>query len=303
MATATMAGRVCLITGGTSGIGKETALGLAQRGATVIVVSRNRERGDATVRDIQTRSGNGAVSALFADLSSMAEVRRLAETFIATGQPLHVLVNNAGAMHMRRTLTADGYEMTFALNHLAPFLLTNLLLPTLVQSGAPGRAARIVTLSSGAHMGGTLDFDDLQNARGYSGFGAYSESKLANLLFTYELARLLANAPAVANAVHPGFVASGFGFNNGWAMRTLLSLTRAFQKTAAQGAETSIYVASAGEIEGISGTYFVDCKPTRSSKKSYDRADARQLWQISAEMTGVPADVTLAPQGVEGAIA
>lgn len=291
-ATTSMAGRVCLVTGGSSGIGKETALGLAQQGATVVLVSRDHGRGVAAVNDIQSRSGNSAVSVMVADVSSQAAVRQLAQEFIATGQPLHVLVNNVGAVYTKRVITVDGYELTFALNHLAPFLLTNLLLPVLMRSGTADRAARIVTVSSDAHKGGSINFEDLHGGQRYRSFGAYAQSKLANLLFTYELARRLGAAPIVANAVHPGFVASGFGTNNGPLFRLMLRSLSMFQKTPAQGAQTSVYVASAPEIEGVTRTYFANCTPTRSSKASYNEADARRLWHVSADLTGIASDGT-----------
>ena len=289
MATSTtgMQGRICLVTGGSGGIGKETALGLARQGATVVLTSRDRGRGEAAVADIKARSGNQAVSMMAADLSSQASIRQLAQEFIATGQPLHVLVNNAGAVFSKRMLTVDGIEMTFALNHLAYFLLTQFLLPVLIDSGTADRATRIVNVSSDAHRGGKINFDDLQSANRYRGFNAYAQSKLANVLFTYELARRLVGVHVIANAVHPGFVASGFGMNNRGFVPILIRMLSVVARTPERGAQTSIYVASSAEVEGVSGKYFADCKEVRSSNESYDDAEARRLWQVSAELTGV----------------
>jgi NAD(P)-dependent dehydrogenase (short-subunit alcohol dehydrogenase family) len=286
MATAngSMQGKICLITGSTSGMGKETALALAQMGATVVLVSRDRDRGEATKAEIIAKSGNQAVDLLIADLSSQTSIRQLAEDFKAKYQRLHVLVNNAGAVYTKRTLTVDGVETTFAVNHLAYFLLTNLLLDVLKAS-----AARIVNVSSEAQSGGTINFDDLQGAKRYGGFRAYSQSKLANVLFTYELARRLQGTGVTANCLHPGSVASGFGKNNGWLFSLVFSLLRPFFLSAEAGAQTSIYLASAPEVAGVSGQYFIKKKPARSIRESYDLAVAQRLWQVSAELTGLAA--------------
>src|SRR5258707_9803495 len=206
-----MQGKICLITGATNGIGKETALGLARLGATVIVVGRSRDLGAATVAEIKQKSGNSNVESMTADLSSMAEVRRLAKEFKAKYNALHVLVNNAGAIFLSRQLSPDGYEMTFALNHLSYFLLTNLLLD-LIKASAP---ARIVNVSSDSHERAHINFDDLQSTKGYTGIGAYGQSKLANIMFTYELARRLSETGVTVNAVHPGFVRSRFAIIGG----------------------------------------------------------------------------------------
>lgn len=282
-----MRGRVCIVTGGSSGIGKETALGLARQGATVIVVARDRSRGEAAVEEIKARSGNDGIELLLADLSSQASVRQLAGTLLGREQPLHVLVNNAGGVFSQRTLSPDGIELTWALNHLAYFLLTNLLLDRLKASGTPERRARIVNVSSVAQRAGHIDFDDLERGRRYRAFDAYSQSKLANIIFTYELVRRLAGTNVTANCVHPGLVASGFGLNNSGWLSAGLRLVRPFARTVEQGADTSIYVASSPALEGVSGKYFVDRKPARSVRESYDEVVAHRLWQVSAGMTGL----------------
>ena len=280
-ALAHMRGKMCLITGGTGGIGKETALGLAQQGAAVVIVGRDAARAQAAVADIKARSGNDAVTAMIADLSSHAEVRRLAREFTDAHDRLDVLVNNAGAVYGKRMLTVDGIEMTLAVNHLAYFLLTNLLLPLLKRS-AP---ARIVSVSSEAQRAGRIDFDGLQRARRYRAFEVYSQSKLANVVWTYELARRIEGSGVTANCVHPGAVATGFGRNNSGPWRVLFRVLAPFMRTPERGAATSIYLASSPEVEGISGQYFSDRRPIRSNKQSYDPEVARRLWLASEELT------------------
>jgi len=282
-----MAGKTCLITGSTSGIGKQTALALAQMGATVVLVGRDRTRGEATKAEIIATSSNPAVDLLLADLSSQAAIRQLAVDFKANYQRLDVLVNNAGAINAKRMLTVDGLETTFAVNHLAYFLLTNLLLDVL-KASAP---ARVVCVSSAASVAGWIDFNDLQGAQHYGGWRAYCQSKLANILFTYELARRLQDTRVTANCLHPGLVASGFGQSSGFGQNNsgLIALTfallRPFSLSARAGAQTSIYLASAPEVAGISGRYFNKKRPVRSTHESYDQAVAQRLWQVSAELT------------------
>ena len=280
-----MSGKVCLVTGATSGIGEVTAEELARKGATVVLVGRNPQKCEATVGRIRERTGNLAVEALVADLSSQAEVRRLADEFRRRYDRLDVLVNNAGALFMERREGVDGVEMTFALNHLAYFLLTNLLLDRL-KASAP---SRIVVVSSDAHRGVTMDFEDLQGRRKFKGFRAYSRSKLANVLFVRELARRLEGTGVTANALHPGFVASGFFSGDGpawWAMRRLAAL---FAVTPEQGAKTSVYLASSPEVEGVTGRYFVKEEPVEPSSAARDEEAARRLWRVSEEMTGLAA--------------
>jgi NAD(P)-dependent dehydrogenase (short-subunit alcohol dehydrogenase family) len=276
-----MKGKVCLITGATAGIGEVTALELARLGATVVIASRSPQRCADTVARIREATGNPAVDFIAADLSSQAQVRRLAEEFQRRSPRLDVLVNNAGGFFMRRARTVDGLEMTWALDHLSYFLLTLLLLDTL-QASAP---SRIVNVASDAHQGGRIHFDDLQGERSYRGFRAYAQAKLANILFTYELARRLEGTGVTVNALHPGFVATRFAKNNSLIVRLGASIAGLFALTPAQGARTSIYLASSPEVEGVTGQYFVKCKPARSSPASYDRETARRLWEVSLAMT------------------
>jgi len=277
-----MNGKICMVTGATSGIGKETARALAQGGGTVILVGRNREKSEATIDRIKQQTGNPAVEYILADLSSQAAIRQLAETFKRQHERLDVLVNNAGAFFLWCQESMDGIEMTFALNHLGYFLLTNLLLDTM-KASAP---ARIINVSSGSHEGETINFDHLQGKRMYSGFRAYGQSKLANILFTYELARRLEGTGVTVNALHPGFVATSIGTNNGWIVRVIRPLMNLFAISAEEGAQTNIYLATSPEVEGVTGKYFFKCEAVRSSDASYDLAAAERLWQVSAEMTG-----------------
>jgi NAD(P)-dependent dehydrogenase (short-subunit alcohol dehydrogenase family) len=277
-----MHGKICVVTGATSGIGLVTAQSLARQGATLIVVGRNSERGAATVSRIRQETGNAAVELMIADLSAQAEVRGLASDIQRRFPRLDVLVNNAGALFARKELSHDGLEMTFALNHLAYFLLTNLLLDPLKASPL----GRIVNVSSEAHRGAQLDFADLQGEHNYRGYRAYARSKLANILFTYELARRLEGTGVVTNALHPGFVATNFGHNN---RSFTAGLFRILQLVAAispeEGGQTIIYLASSPEAQGVTGAYFVKQKAVRSSQVSYDRAAAERLWQVSTELT------------------
>jgi len=279
-----MAGRTVLVTGASGGIGKATAVGLARLGARVGITGRDTARAEAAAADIRAASNNAAVDAFAADLSSQAEVRRVASEVLGRYPRLDVLVNNVGGFWAHRHVTADGLEHTFALNHLAPFLLTNLLLDRL-KASAP---ARVITVSSGAHTAGRLDFDDLQGEQKYSGQRAYNASKLANVMFTYELARRLQGSGVTANVLHPGVVRTSFGAEDQAAFFTILSpLIRPFLKTTAQGAATSIYLASSPQVEGVTGQYFADGKPKQSSKSSYDTGVARRLWKVSADLVGL----------------
>jgi NAD(P)-dependent dehydrogenase (short-subunit alcohol dehydrogenase family) len=279
-----MNGRICLITGATSGIGLVTARELAARGATVAIVGRNETKARATVEAIRQQTGNNEVDYLLADLSSQAAVRGVADAFKRRYGALHVLVNNAGAVFMRRQVTADGLELTFALNHLAPFLLTNLLLDTL-RANTP---ARVVTVGSMAHNGAHIPFDDLQQTKGrYSPFGVYGQTKLANIMFTYALARRLDGSGVTANTLHPGVVGSNFARNNGPVMNVAMQLARPFMINVDKGAETSIYLASSPEVATVSGQYFYKCKPKRSSQASYDETAQERLWQVSEQLTGL----------------
>src|SRR5437667_2958359 len=283
---ALMAGKFVLVTGGTGGIGKATAAGLAGLGARVGITGRDQARTEAAAAGIGAAPGSPAVDAFAADLSAQAGVRRLAAQVLDTYPRLDVLVNNAGGFWAHRHVTADGLEHTFALNHLAPFLLTSLLLDRLTAS-AP---ARIVTVSSGAHAKGRIDFDDLQGERNYSGQRAYSQSKLANVIFTYELARRLQGSGVTATVLHPGVVRTAFGAEDQSAFFTaILPLARPFMKSTAQGAATSIYLASSAQVAGVTGQYFADSKPKKSAKSSYDTAAAGRLWRVSPDLVGLTA--------------
>jgi NAD(P)-dependent dehydrogenase (short-subunit alcohol dehydrogenase family) len=282
-----MAGRTVLITGGTAGIGKATALGLATMGAHVAVTGRDRGRSQAAAAEIRA-AGGGWVDVFVADLSSQAEVRRLADEVLQSLSRVDVLVNNVGGYWNTRHVTADGLEHTFALNHLAPFLLTTLLLDRLKHS-AP---ARVVTVSSNAHAMGRIDFDDLQGERSYSGARAYNQSKLANVLFTYELARRMPAASITANALHPGVVSTSFGADDPAVIqRLLVPFLRPFMKTPNRGAATSIHVASAPDLAQVTGRFVAHSRPRKSSERSYDRAVATRLWQVSADLVAADSPV------------
>jgi retinol dehydrogenase-12 len=283
VAEANLEGRTCLITGATSGIGEETAVGLARCGARVILVGRSRERGEASVARVKAKTGNPAVEVLLADLASQEEIRQLARQVLERCPSLHVLVNNAAVIHLRRETTVDGFEMTFAVNHLAAFLLTRLLLDRLTAS----RPARIVNVASNGHKYGRLDFDDLGSEKKYSFMRVYGTSKLANVLFTYELERRLEGTGVTANCLHPGAVSTRLGMNNGRLGHIVIPLLRPFFLTPEAGAKTSIYLASSDEVEKVSGKYFVKCRPTPSSPESYDEALARRLWEKSSQLTGL----------------
>jgi len=278
-----LVGRTVLVTGATGGIGRATALGLATMGARLGITGRDRERTEGAAREIRA-AGGGQVDVFVADLSARSEVRRLADDVLQTYRRIDVLVNNVGGYWNTRHVTADGLEHTFALNHLAPFLLTNLLLDRLKQSGA----ARVVTVSSNAHAMGRIDFDDLQGERAYSGARAYNQAKLANVLFTYELARRLEASAVTANALHPGVVSTSFGAEDpGGVQRLFLPLMRPFMKTPAQGAATSIHLASSPDLDQVTGRFFANSKPKESSKRSYDQATAARLWQVSTDLVGL----------------
>ena len=278
-----MNGKICMVTGATSGIGLVTARELARQGAQVTLVSRSPERCQAAAESIRQETGNPEVDFIAADLSSLVEIRRTAQEFLKRQRRLDVLVNNAGGFFWRRAETADGLERTFALNHLNYFLLTNLLLETL-KASAP---ARIVSVSSDAHRGARIDFDNLQNKHKYAGFRAYAQSKLMNVLFTYELRRRLENSGVTANALHPGFVATGFAKNNGFLFRLFMPLAQLNALSPEEGARTSIYLASSPEVEGVSGKYFTKQQAVQSDPASYDEQTARQLWELSLELTNL----------------
>jgi retinol dehydrogenase 12 len=280
-----MDGKTCLITGATNGIGRVAAVELARRGAELFLTYRNKARADDTMAEIRQKTGSDKVHLLHADLGSQKQIRAAAAEFLATGRSLHVLINNAGLGNISRMLSADGIEMVFAVNHLAYFLLTMLLLDRIKQS-AP---ARIVNVASDAHRFGTINFDDLGGERRYRMFRSYSQSKLANILFTYELARRLAGSGVTVNCLHPGGIASGLWTNNGALAQFIMKAAKPFLKTAEQGAQTMIYLACSSEVDGITGKYYVDCAEKKSSQESCNADVARRLWDISARMTNVAA--------------
>jgi len=279
-----MAGKTCLVTGATDGIGRVTALELAHMGANVVIAGRNPAKSAITAMDIREQSGNHAVEFLVADLSSQDQVRQLAKDFKERHQQLDVLVNNAGAFFVGRKKSVDGIEMTFALNHLSYFLLTNLLLEKL-KASAP---ARIVNVSSGAHKGARIELSDIHSPRRYFGWRAYSRSKLCNLLFTYELARRLEGTDVTANALHPGLVGTNILNNNGLIGRALNFLLGVRGVSVEAGALTSVYAASSPGMEGVSGKYLEKKRTVRSSDRSYDEEQATALWELSASLTGLP---------------
>jgi retinol dehydrogenase-14 len=279
-----MAGRTVLVTGGTGGIGKAIAIGLATIGARVGITGRDLARAEQAAADIRTAAGNPAVDAFAADMSSQAEVRRLAVAVLEAYPRLDVLVNNVGGFWAHRHATADGLERTFALNHLAPFLLTNLLLDRL-KASAP---ARVVTISSGAQSMGRIEFDDLQGARSYSGPRAYNQSKLANIMFTNELARRLEGTGVTANSLHPGVVRTNFGSEDQAGFFAVMSrLALPLLKSPAQGAQTPVYLASSPDVDGVTGQFFVNRKPKTANKVAYDTEMTTRLWQVSADLVGM----------------
>jgi NAD(P)-dependent dehydrogenase (short-subunit alcohol dehydrogenase family) len=282
-----LSGQVIIVTGANSGIGKVTALELAKMGTTVVMVARSRERGTEALADIKAESGNDDVHLMLCDLSSQTSIRHFAQAFRDQFDRLDVLVNNAGAYYAKRQESVDGLEMTFALNHIGYFLLTKLLLDMLKES-AP---ARIVNVSSGAQRVGKIDWDDLQRLQGYSGFEVYGQTKLMNILFTYELARRLEGTGVTVNALHPGFVRTNFARNNyGLLGKIAMPLVQLFARSPEEGAQTSIYLASSPEVEGVTGEYFVDEEPARSAPISYDREAQQRLWEISEASLVKPAD-------------
>jgi retinol dehydrogenase-14 len=279
-----MAGKTVLITGGTSGIGRATAIGLAELGAQVAITGRDLGRVEAAAAEIHLTTGNPDIHGFAADLSSQAEVRRLAAQVLDAYPRLDVLVNNVGGFWATRHVTADGLERTFALNHLAAFLLTDLLLDRL-KASAP---ARVVTVSSGAQSLGRIEFDDLQGERKYSGQTAYNQSKLASVMFTYELARRLVGTGVTATVLHPGVVSTAFGAEDpSRIFKLIVPFYRPFMKTPQQGAATSIYMASSPAVDGVTGQYFAGRRPKPSNKASYDLAAATRLWHVSADLVGL----------------
>jgi retinol dehydrogenase 14 len=285
--TSSMTGKTVLVTGGTTGIGRAAAIGLSSMGARVGITGRDRARAESAAAAIARESGNPAVDVFVADMSSQEEVRRLASAVLAAYPRLDVLLNNVGGFWAHRHVTADGLEHTFALNHLAPFLLTSLLLDRL-KASAP---ARIVTVSSGAQSMGKIDFDHLMGKPRYSGQRAYNQSKLANVMFTYELARRLDGTGVTATVLHPGMTTTAFGAEDtsrGWG--PVIAIMRRFMQTPERGADTPVYLSSSRDVEGVTGQYFADRKTKTSHPSSYDLAASARLWQVSADLVGLEVD-------------
>lgn len=279
-----MQDKIVMVTGGTAGIGLVTARELAAQGATVILVGRDETRGERAAGEIRRATSNSRVGFKRADLSRQSEVRRLARDFAEAHPRLDVLVNNAGAIFNERRVSAEGIEMTLALNHLNYFLLTHLMLDRL--QAAP--AGRIVNVASRAHQGASIDFADLQMESGYSGWRAYQRSKLMNIMFTYELARRLGPGGVTVNALHPGFVASSFGMNNGLLFRAALRLAMTVSAIDVdKGAETSVYLAQSPDVAGVTGRYFVKRREAHSSAASQDQAAQARLWEESLRLCGM----------------
>lgn len=277
-----MQGKVCIVTGATSGVGEAAAVELARMGAVVVLISRNPEKCARVTAAIRDKTGNSSVDFIPADLSSQVEVRQAAAAFRQRYSRLDVLVNNAGSVFMQRELSLDGIEKTFALNHLSYFLLTNLLLDLLQTS----RPARVVNVSSGAHYAQKLNFNDLQLEKWYGVFRAYGKSKLANVLFTYELARRMDGQGVTVNAMTPGMVATNIWSHSGIFARFINLPIRWFGQTSEEGARTIVYLASSPEVEGVTGRFFVNQRPMPSSPESRSDEKARRLWEVSAQMTG-----------------
>jgi retinol dehydrogenase-14 len=278
-----MNGKICLVTGASSGIGKATALGLAKMGATVVMVCRDATKGQSALNEIKQKSNNPSIDLLLADLSSQVEVRRLATEYKSKYQQLHVLINNAGVYYTKRHVTVDGLEAMFAVNYLAHFLLTNLLLD-IIKRSAP---ARIINVAGAYHAKGKISFDDLQGEKDFDGQRANHQSKLADVLFTYELARRLKRAGVTANCLHPGMVATDLIDKDRdfpVFFKYLYKLSRPLMKSPAKGAETSISLASSPEVEGVTGQYFVNKKIAKSSPESRDVQLAQRLWEVSEKL-------------------
>jgi len=275
--------RVVVITGATSGIGRAAAVEIARGGGTMAIVARDRGRAQATVDEIAATTGNRNVEIVLGDLGVQADVRRVAADLAARFPRIDVLLNNAGVVNLKYATTPDGIESTFAVNHLAYFMLTLLLREPL--EAAP--AARVVNVASDAHKFGRLDFQDLDNARRYRAMRVYGQSKLCNILFTYELARRLGGSTITANCLHPGAVATRLGQNNGRIATALTKLLAPFFRTPEGGADTAVYLATSPDVGGTTGAYFANRKAIRSSRVSYDDATRQRLWDASEELTGV----------------
>lgn len=275
-----MQGKVCLVTGATSGIGLETALELARQGADVVLVGRNKQRGEAARHKVTKEGESENVKYFQADLSSREQVHALVRQFKAHFSRLDVLVNNAGTVILRRRVNSEGQEMTLAINHLGHFLLTNLL-EDVLNASAP---ARVINVSSASHRGARINFEDLHSVKNYNGMRAYGQSKLANVLFTYELDRRWNSEAITVNALHPGFVSTNLGRENGWLFHALARMVMLVGKSAENGAQTTNYLAISPQVDGVSGKYFKEKQEVRSSSLSYDIEVAKRLWEVSEEL-------------------
>jgi NAD(P)-dependent dehydrogenase (short-subunit alcohol dehydrogenase family) len=282
-----MQGKVVVITGGTSGIGEVAAEKLAGMGARIVLAARDASRGEATLAKLRQASPGLTHSAHYGDLSRVAEMKRVAAAIAAAEPRIDVLINNAGAMFGSRKVTEDGLEMTFAVNHVAYFVLTHGLRDRLL-AAAPG--ARVVNTSSDAHKGNQIDFDDLQSSQDYRAFRVYGRSKLCNILYTRELARRWAGTGITANSLHPGFVATRFGDQSGGAMSFVIRAAKTFAISPEKGAETILYLASSPDVAGVSGKYFYQCREATPTKEAQDDESARRLWQETEKLAGVPSD-------------
>ena len=277
-------GKVCLITGATNGIGEEAAKQIALMGAEIVFIARNPVKANELNKTLKSLTGKESTS-IIADLSSQLEVKRAADKFLSLNKPLHILLNNAGIMNTSRKETVDGLEEVFSVNHLAYYSLTLLLMDKLIANG-PGR---IVNVASGAHMFiKEMNFDDLQSEKEYKTMRVYSQSKLANILFTRELSEKLEGKGITVNCLHPGFVNTGIGSNNSPTLgRILMAMARPFSRKTDKGAETSIYLCVSPEVEGISGEYYIDCEVSKISGAARSKDNAEKLWNISSELTGI----------------
>jgi retinol dehydrogenase 12 len=279
-----MRGKTVLLTGFTAGLGRAGAFALAEMGADLYLVGRNQEKGSQTIEAIHERFPEANLELIVGDLGNLSDVRNMASEFLAANRTLDILFNNAGVINQQRLISIDGYEETFAVNHLGHFLLTHLLLDSLRMSGG----GRVVSTASGAHkFGGALDFEDLQSERSYSTFRVYGRSKLANILFTQELARREAQSGITANCFHPGFVGSDFSKNNGAFARLMMTLGAPFARSPEKGAETGVYLCTSPNVSEITGGYFSDMKAIEPLNKVIRPGDAQKLWETSLDLTGL----------------
>ena len=275
-----MEGKLCLITGATDGIGKETAECLAGFNARLILVGRDKSKGESVRNELVVQTGNDQIDIMTADLSNMNAIQKLSAEIHKKYNKLNILINNAGAFFSKREITDDGFEKTFALNHLGYFLLTKLLLDLIKKS----TDARIVNVASQAHIGSTINFDDLHGEKGFSGWNTYKQSKLMNIMFTYKLAEFLKDTQVTVNTLHPGFVRSRFGDNNGGMVGIGLKLVKKIGAISIKkGAATSVFLASSPTVKGVTGKYFVKCKPEKSSAASYNKSNIDRLWKTTEQ--------------------